>query len=100
LLPGTRFHASMPTTPCEPAYYQRRVQCEAYVVRRGFDGTATVELRWDTDLQAPHPVRQGRTQGGGRASQTMTFTRNERGWTVRFGDDERFEIPEPLVFGG
>ena len=33
-------------------------------------------------------------------SQPLNFTRNERGWTVKFGDNERFEIPEPLVFGG
>ena len=24
-------------------------ECEAYVVRRGFDGTATVELRWQSE---------------------------------------------------
>jgi hypothetical protein len=32
--------------------------------------------------------------------QPMTFTRSERGWVVIFNEDERFEIPEPLVFGG
>jgi heat shock protein HslJ len=98
LLPGTRFHASMPTTPCEPAYSNARA-CEAYVVRRGFDGTATVELRWDTDRKRRILFVRGEPKAAD-SSQTMTFTRNERGWTVRFGDDERFEIPEPLVFGG
>lgn len=34
------------------------------------------------------------------ALQPFTFKRDERGFSVVFGGDERFEIPEPLVFGG
>lgn len=97
VLPGTRYHAST-TTPCNPAYSKAR-ECEAFVVRRGFDGTATVELRWDAERKRRILFIKGEPKAAD-ASQPMSFMRNERGWTVSFGDDERFEIPEPLVFGG
>jgi heat shock protein HslJ len=97
VLPGTLYHASA-TTSCEPAYSKAR-QCEAHVVRRSFDGTATVELRWDGTGKRRILFVKGEPKAAD-AMQPMTFTRNERGWTVKFGDDEHFEIPEPLVFGG
>jgi heat shock protein HslJ len=97
VLPGTPYHAQT-TAPCAPAYSQVR-ECEARVIRRGFDGTATVDLRWgDKGLRRILFVK-GEPKAAD-AMQPMTFTRNERGWTVKFGDDEHFEIPEPLVFGG
>lgn len=97
VLPGTNYHAKT-TVKCEPQYTKTR-ECEALVIRRGFDGTATVELRWDERGKR----RILFVKGIPRASdvpQQMKFTRNERGWEVVFNDDERFEVPEPLVFGG
>jgi heat shock protein HslJ len=97
LVPGTRYHASA-TTQCEPAYSKSR-ECELFVVRRSFDGTATVELRWAENGLRRILFVKGEPKAAD-TSQPLNFTRNERGWTVKFGDDERFEIPEPLVFGG
>ena len=97
VLPGTRHHAST-TTPCEPLYSQAR-SCEALVVRRGFDGTATVVLRWDGDRQRRILFVKGEPKAAD-APQAMSFTRNERGWRVSFNGEEHFEIPEPLVYGG
>jgi len=97
VIPGTPFHA-MTTAPCTPAYTQAR-ECEAWVIRRGFDGTATVELRWDKTAK----LRILFVKGKPVASDTMhamTYTRDEKGWIVRFGKDESFVVPEPLVFGG
>lgn len=97
LVPGTRFHARA-TVPCAPAYTQVR-ECTADVVRRGFDGTATVELGWDDK----HKRRILFVKGEARAAdvpQAMRSTRHERGWTIEFDGGERFEIPEPLVMGG
>ncbi|MBK8760152.1 MAG: hypothetical protein IPM03_06915 [Sulfuritalea sp.] len=97
LVPGTRFHARA-TVPCAPAYTQVR-ECTAGVVRRGFDGTATVELGWDDKRKR----RILFVKGEARASdvpQAMRSTRHERGWTIEFDGGERFEIPEPLVMGG
>ena len=97
VLPGTRYHASA-TTQCEPLYSKAR-ECEVYVVRRSFDGTATVELRWDSEGKRRILFVKGEPKAAD-TPQAMTFTRNERGWRVSFGSEEHFEIPEPLVFGG
>jgi heat shock protein HslJ len=97
VIPGTPYHAQT-TTPCAPAYSQAR-ECEARVIRRGFDGTATVELRWGDNGMRRILFIKGEPKAAD-AMQPMTFTRNARGWIVRFDDHERFEIPEPLVFGG
>lgn len=97
VIPGTPYHAQT-TTPCAPAYSQTR-ECEARVIRRGFDGTATVELRWGDNGMRRILFVKGEPKAAD-AMQPMTSIRNERGWSVKFGDDEHFDIPEPLVFGG
>lgn len=97
VIPGTNYHAQT-TVKCEPLYTQAR-ECEALVIRRGHDGTATVELRWDKSGKRRILFVKGKPEAAD-APQAMTFTRNERGYTVVFDGDERFEIPEPLVFGG
>ena len=97
VLPGTRYHAST-TVQCEPAFSKIR-QCEAYVVRRGFDGTATVELRWDGTWKRRILFVKGEPKAAD-VPQAMTFTRDERGWRVSFNDEEHFDIPEALVYGG
>jgi heat shock protein HslJ len=97
VLPGTRYHASA-TTNCEPLYSQAR-HCEAYVVRRGFDGTATVELRWDGDRKRRILFVKGEPKAAD-VPQAMTFTRDDRGWRVSFDKAEHFEIPDALVYGG
>ncbi len=97
LVAGTRFHA-VARVKCAPAYTQTR-ECEAGVVRRGIDGTATVALRWDQSGMRRILFIKGEPKAADVA-QAMTYTRNERGWVVSFGADESVEIPEPLVFGG
>ena len=101
VFPGTPYHART-TTQCAPLYTKTR-ECEAYVVRRGFDGTATVELRWQSEGNQEVKRRILFVKGEPKAAdvpQAMTFTRNERGWRVSFGGEEHFEVPEPLVYGG
>jgi hypothetical protein len=73
---------SSSTTPYEPLYSQAR-NCEVLVVLRGFDGTATVELRWDGDRKRRILFVKGEPKAADVA-QTMSFTRNERGWRVSF----------------
>lgn len=97
LIPGTRYHAKG-TVNCAPPYTKTR-ECEALVIRRGFDGTATVELRWDQNGKRRILFVKGKPEAAD-APQPFTSTRNERGWTLVFNGDERFEIPEPFVFGG
>ena len=97
MIPGTRYHASS-IVPCEPAYTQAR-ECEALVIRRGHDGTATVELRWDKAWKRRILFVKGEPKVAD-VPQAMTYTRNERGWKVTFNGDEHFEIPEPMLYGG
>lgn len=97
LVKGTRFHATA-TTACAPAYSQVR-ECAAGVVRRGVDGTATVELRWGDKGVRRILFVKGEAKAAD-AEAAMKSTRNERGWLVEFDGGERFDIAEPLVYGG
>lgn len=97
-VPGTRYHATG-TVACAPAYTQVR-ECRAGVIRRGPDGTATVELRWDKASTRRILFVKGRPESAD-VPQAFTFSRNERGdFVLVFDGDERFEIPEALVYGG
>ncbi len=96
LVKGTRYHATA-TTACAPAYSQAR-ECAAGVVRRGVDGTATVELRWDGGGVRRILFVRGEAKAADTDA-TMKSMRNERGWVVEFENGGRFEIAEPLVFG-
>lgn len=68
------------------------------MIRRGFDGTATVELRWDKAKKRRILFVKGEPLVAD-VPQSMTSSRDERGWRVTFNGDEHFEILEPLVFG-
>lgn len=97
LVPKTRYHAQS-QVQCRPPYSQLRV-CDIGVIRRGRDGTATVELTWEmTGLRRilfvkGQPVSTDTTS-------VMSVDRNEHGWRVSFDGDESYEIPEAIVFGG
>jgi hypothetical protein len=98
LVPGTRFHATT-TVRCVQHSAQAR-ECDAGVVRRGRDGTATVELSWDKNARRRILFVKGRPEAAD-VPLAFTFSRNERGdIVVDFGGEERFEIPESLVSGG
>jgi hypothetical protein len=98
LIPGTPFHASAKvvcTVPFEP----KVKECDAFVIRRGFDGTAAVEVRWGEGMKrrilfVRHEVV------GADSPETLDFERRSDFTIVRFGSEERFEIPEALLTGG
>lgn len=100
-VPGTAYHATA-TVPCTPAYSPPR-ECDAGVIRRGHDGTATVEIKWQTE-GGPAMRRILFVKGEPKAADTfqpMSFTKNGRGETkVLFGGVETFSVPEALVTGG
>lgn len=97
-VPGTRFHATT-SVPCQPAYGQPR-ECAAGVVRRGRDGTATVELTWDKGGKRRILFVKGEPKASD-APQPMTARKGERGDTrVTFEGGEWFDVPEALVSGG
>jgi len=98
LLPGTRFHASA-TVACTPPFESKPQQCEAFVIRRGFDGTATVEVRGANGLKRQILFDKGEPKASD-ATEAMTFAREGDNSVVKFGADERYTVPDALVRGG
>jgi hypothetical protein len=102
LLPGTPFHASGKIA-CLPYIEQFRgkkpQQCEAFVIRRGFDGTATVEIPQENSVPRRILFVKGKPVASD-SSDPLTFTRQGDVTTVKLGGDESYEIPDALVGGG
>lgn len=98
LIPGTPFHASA-KVPCTVPFAPKAEECDAFVIRRGFDGTAMVEVRWGEGMKrrilfVRHEVVAA------DSPETLDSERRRDFTIVRFGSDERFEIPEALLTGG
>jgi len=102
LLPGTPFHASTKIA-CLPYLEQFRgkktQQCEAFVIRRGFDGTGTVEIPQENSVPRRILFVKGKPVASD-SSDPLTFTRQGDVTTVKLGADEWYEIPDVLVTGG
>jgi hypothetical protein len=101
LIPGTPFHASA-NIACAADIGQAPTGCEAFVIRRRIDGTATVEVRW----------HEGTLQGSARilfirgkpvssdATGSLGHTRKGDVTQVRLGSGLSFDLPDALVSGG
>ncbi|ABL66000.1 hypothetical protein [Chlorobium phaeobacteroides] len=98
LIPGTPFHAST-SIACELSIDPRVRNCEAFVIRRGFDGTATVVAHWPDGMKRSILFVKGRPVVSD-AQTSLTVTKKDRLTLVSIGTDERYEIPDELVFGG
>jgi hypothetical protein len=98
LIPGTPFHASAKIV-CSVPYDAKTKECEVFVIRRGFDGTATVEVRWGEGLKRRILFVKGKPVAAD-ATEALSVERRGDVSVVRFGSDERFEIPDVLVTGG
>lgn len=97
-LPGTRFHASA-MVPCKLPYVQPKLQrCEAFVIRHGVDGTATVELR-SKDYRRRVLFEKG-VPVASDSAQPMTSSRSGDITRVGFDEDESADIPDALLTGG
>ena len=102
VIPGTPFHASAKIA-CVPYIEKfrdkKQLECEAFVIRRGFDGTATVEIPQENSV----PRRILFVKGKPVASDSpypVVFSRKDDITIVIFDTDERYEIPDALIFGG
>ena len=98
LIPGTPFHASAKIV-CSVPYDAKTKECEAFVIRRGFDGTATVEVRWGEGLKRRILFVKGKPVAADAADALAVERRGDVS-VVHFGSDERFEITDALVTGG
>ena len=100
LVPGTKAHAQASIT-CVPVPYGDTTprQCDAWVTRRGTDGTATVEISLGTAGKRRILFVKGKPVVSDSA-EPMTFTRQGDVTTVKFESGERHEIPDAFVVGG
>jgi hypothetical protein len=101
VIPGTPFHASG-SIPCKVDLNPALQRCEAYVIRRSFDGTATVEVRWT--LGASAMVRRVLMIKGAPVStdspSEFGFVREGDELVLTIGTEEQYRIPDALVVGG
>ena len=98
LIPGTSFHASA-KIECVPFLETKPQECDALVVRRSFDGTATVEIPQAASGRRRILFVKGQPVASD-STDPLTFTRQGDVTTVKLGTDERYEIPDALVTGG
>ncbi len=100
VIPGTPYHARAPLTCVINPYAETKPQkCEAFVIRRGFDGTATVEIKQDGRVKRRILFLEGKPVASD-SSESMTVTRHGDVTTVKFDSGEHYEIVDALIFGG
>lgn len=97
-VPGTPFHATA-SLRCKPPYVSETSQCEAGVIRRGHDGTATVIVRGPNQL-----LRQILLVKGQAVSSNVALKIESRldGDTVvvELDGQERYDLPLAFLNGG
>ena len=98
LLPGTSFHASGSITCVPPFGDGKPQQCEAFVIRRGTDGTATVEIPLK-GMKRRLLFVEGKPVASD-SSDAMTVTRKGDVTTVTFESGESYDIVDALIIGG
>ncbi|MGE5199732.1 MAG: hypothetical protein ACM3H9_08830, partial [Rhodospirillaceae bacterium] len=98
LIPGRPYHASAPVKCVLPFGDGKPQQCEAFVIRRGVDGTATVEI--PSKGFTRHILFVGGKPVASDSSEKMTVTRRGDITVVTFESGEFYEIVDAMVFGG
>jgi hypothetical protein len=101
LISGTPFHASA-AIACKLALDPAIKHCDAFVIRRGRDGTATLQINW---LQGNITIKRRILLIKGvpvATDDTTEYSHSRDGdvLTIRNGADEVFQIPDALLFGG
>jgi len=99
LIPGTAYHASA-KIKCVPAFETAPRECDAFVIRRGFDGTATIDIPGAGGKRSILFVKGKPTASNAQAMDALTFERRGDVTIVKLGTSERYEIPDALVAGG
>lgn len=95
---GTPFHASANTVCARPSNPQVR-RCDIYIIRRGFDGSGTIEVNWPDGLKRNILFVRGDPLATD-SRDAMTYARKGEVTVVYVGSDERVEIPDVFVTGG
>ena len=89
----------LPPSPCTPPFESKPQQCEAFVIRRGFDGTATVEVRGGNGLKRQILFVKGDPMASD-ATNPVTSKRDGETTFVKIAPDETYTIPDTLLRGG
>jgi len=93
-------HALAPIAASKDALIETKPQeCDAFVVRRGGGGTATIEIPQAASGRRRILFVKGQPVASD-STDPLTFTRQGDVTTVKLGTDERYEIPDALVAGG
>lgn len=102
VIPGTPFHARTKIT-CVPYIEKfrdkKQQECDAFVIRRGFDGTATVVIPQENSVPRHILFVKGKPIASD-SPYPVTSSRKDDITIVTFDTDERYEIFDALVFGG
>jgi hypothetical protein len=99
LLPGTPYHASGSISCLPMPYGDTKPQwCDAFVIRRGVDGTATVEIP-SKGIKRRILFVKGKPVASD-SSEKMTATRKGDVTTVKFESGEYYDIVDALIIGG
>jgi hypothetical protein len=98
LIKGTAFHASASITCVMPYGDSPSKPCEAFVTRRGTDGTATVEIARTGGRR--HILFVKGKPAASDSSEKMTVTRQGDVTTVKFESGESYDIPDAFIIGG
>jgi hypothetical protein len=99
LVPGTSYHASA-KVKCVPAFETTPRECDAFVIRRGFDGTATIDIPGSAGKRSILFVKGKPTASNSQAMDALTSERKGDVTIVQLGTSERYEIPDALLTGG
>jgi hypothetical protein len=97
-IPGTPFHARAPA-PCALPYAPDAKSCEAFVIRRGFDGTATVQVYGANGYRRAILFIRGEPVASD-ATRPLRYTREGDRIRIAFDKDEWVELVEALLTGG
>jgi hypothetical protein len=99
LLPGTSYHASA-KIKCVPAFETAPRECDAFVVSRAIDGTATIDVPGSAEKRSILFVKGKPVASNAQPMDALTFERKGDVTLVKLGTSERYEIPDALVTGG
>jgi len=99
LVPGTSYHASA-KIKCVPAYETATKDCDASVIRRGHDGTATVDVAGAAENRSILFVNGKPVASNAQRVDVLSSERKGDVTIVQLGDSERYEIPDALLTGG
>jgi len=99
VIPGTSYHASA-KIKCVPAFETTPRECDAFVIRRGVDGTATIDIPGSAGKRSILFVKGKPTASNAQAMDALTSERKGDVTIVKLGTSERYEIPDALVTGG